>query len=76
MERYLRSQSLWSDQWKQELAADFNREIDDAIAFAESSPSPAGEEALDHVFSFSIRSRELERRIWVPQLKASTRQAG
>lgn len=76
MERYLRSQGFWSDQWKQELAADFNREIDDAIAFAESSPPPAGEEALDHVFSFSIRSRELERKTWEPQFKASAGQAG
>lgn len=68
MERYLQSNHLWSEQWKQELTAEFNREIDDAIAFAESSPAPAGEEALDHVFSFSIRQRELEHKTWEPQL--------
>lgn len=67
MERYLESNSLWSNQWKEELTAAFNREIDEAISFAESSPHPQGEEALDHVFSFSIRGRELERRIWEPR---------
>lgn len=76
MERYLQSKRLWSDQWKEELAAEFNREIDDAIAFAENSPPPAGDEALDHVFSFSIRERELERKIWEPQFEANLRQTG
>ncbi len=72
MERYLESNSLWSNQWKEELSAAFNREIDDAISFAESSPHPEGEEALDHVFSFSIRGRELERRIWEPRFGAGS----
>jgi TPP-dependent pyruvate/acetoin dehydrogenase alpha subunit len=76
MERYLQSKRLWSDQWKEELTAEFNREIDDAIAFAESSPPPSGEEALDHVFSFSIRERELERKIWEPRFEANLRQTG
>ncbi len=76
MERYLQSKRLWSDRWKEELTAEFNREIDDAIAFAESSPPPAGEEALDHVFSFSIRERELERKIWEPKFETNLRQAG
>lgn len=76
MERYLDSKRLWSDQWKQELAGEFNREIDDAIAFAESSPPPSGEEALDHVFSFSIRERELEHKIWEPQFATNLRRAG
>jgi len=67
MERYLESNSLWSNQWKEELMAAFNLEIDDAISFAESSPHPDAEEALDHVFSFSIKERELERRIWEPR---------
>ena len=70
MERYLESNSLWSNQWKEELMAAFNLEIDDAISFAESSPHPDAEEALDHVFSFSIRGRELERRIWEPRFAA------
>ncbi len=76
MERYLQAKNLWSDEWKEELTAGINREIDDAIAFAESSPPPSGEEALDHVFSFSIRERELERKIWEPRFDADLRQAG
>lgn len=36
----------WLDRVEQEVTA----EIDDAVAFAESSPSPAPEEALEHVF--------------------------
>jgi TPP-dependent pyruvate/acetoin dehydrogenase alpha subunit len=68
MEGFLKDQGLWSDAWKQELLADFNREIDDAIQFAENSPYPEPEEALDHVYSFSIRDRVLNRKIWSPQL--------
>lgn len=67
MERYLASKRLWSDEWKKELTAEFNREIDEAIAFAESSPVPQGNEALDHVYSFSIRDRELQRKTWSPR---------
>lgn len=67
MERYLASRSLWSDQWKQELTAEINRQIDEAIKFAEGSPKPKGDEALDHVYSFSIRERELQRKTWSPQ---------
>lgn len=67
MERYLRSKQIWSDQWKEELTAGIKREIDEAIAFAESSPRPQPDEALDHVYSFSIRNRELDRRTWDPQ---------
>ena len=74
MQRRLEANGLWSEPWKQELTADYNREIDDAIAFAENSPVPAGEEALDHVFSFSIRERELERKTWEPSWAAGVRQ--
>jgi TPP-dependent pyruvate/acetoin dehydrogenase alpha subunit len=69
MERRLKHDNLWSEQWKEELTADFNREIDEAIAFAEGSPMPDGDEALDHVYSFSIRKRELERRTWSPKFE-------
>jgi acetoin:2,6-dichlorophenolindophenol oxidoreductase subunit alpha len=69
MERYLEADRLWSEAWKKELTADFNREIDEAIAFAEGSPIPDGDEALDHVYSFSIRKRELERRTWSPKFE-------
>jgi TPP-dependent pyruvate/acetoin dehydrogenase alpha subunit len=68
MERYLQERGFWAESWKQELLAEFNKEIDEAIEFAEKSPYPEPEEALDHVFSFSIRERELNRRVWAPQI--------
>jgi acetoin:2,6-dichlorophenolindophenol oxidoreductase subunit alpha len=71
MERRLKPDNLWSEQWKEELTAGFNREIDEAIAFAERSPSPQGDEALDHVYSFSIRERELDRKTWAPKYAVS-----
>jgi TPP-dependent pyruvate/acetoin dehydrogenase alpha subunit len=64
MERYLTEQGMWQDSWKQELAAQFTKEIDEAVAFAENSPLPEPGECLDHVYSFSIRERELNRKIW------------
>ena len=64
MERYLDLHGLWSDEWKREIVNQINAEIDEAIAFAESSPYPEPEECLDHVYSFSIRERELNRRPW------------
>jgi len=72
MERYLASRNLWSDQWKQELTAEIDREVDEAIKFAESSPKPQEDEALDHVYSFSIRDRELKRKIWSPRPERGT----
>ncbi|MGA3212750.1 MAG: thiamine pyrophosphate-dependent dehydrogenase E1 component subunit alpha, partial [Terriglobales bacterium] len=64
MERYLHERELWSDAWKEQLAGEINQEIDEAIQFAESSPYPEPEEALDHVYSFDTRHRELNRRSW------------
>ena len=69
MERYLDSRHLWSDEWKQKLMAEINREIDEAIAFAEGSSKPQADEALDHVYSFSIRERELKRKTWSPRFE-------
>src|SRR5947209_15631051 len=57
MERYLAKEGLWSDDWKQQIAAEITKEIDEAVEFAESSPYPEPEECLDHVYSFSIRDR-------------------
>ncbi|HLH10056.1 MAG TPA: thiamine pyrophosphate-dependent dehydrogenase E1 component subunit alpha [Terriglobales bacterium] len=68
MEAYLDQRKLWTDEWKQELLAGFEKEIEEAIAFAEASAFPEAEEALDHVFSFSIRDRELHRKTWEPVL--------
>jgi TPP-dependent pyruvate/acetoin dehydrogenase alpha subunit len=67
MEEYLRKKNLWSDSWKQQVQDDFNKEIEAAIEFAESSPFPEPVECLDHVYSFSIRDRELNRKTWTPK---------
>ena len=64
MERQLQERGIWSDGWKQGLIASINKEIDEAIEFAEKSPYPEPEEALDHVYSFSVRDRELNRKMW------------
>jgi len=64
MENYLEKRGMWSDQWKQQLADEINKEIDAAVEYAESSPYPEPEECLDHVYSFSIRERELNRKPW------------
>jgi TPP-dependent pyruvate/acetoin dehydrogenase alpha subunit len=64
MQRYLDLHGLWSEEWRQEIANQVNAEIDEAIAFAESSPYAEPEECLDHVYSFSIRDRELGRQPW------------
>ncbi|HTD22014.1 MAG TPA: thiamine pyrophosphate-dependent dehydrogenase E1 component subunit alpha [Terriglobales bacterium] len=64
MERYLAKHNLWSDSWKEELLQQFNQEIDEAVEFAEKSPYAEPEECLDHVYSFSIRERELNRKTW------------
>ncbi len=64
MERYLEQRGLWSDDWKKEVQDGINKEIDAAVEFAENSPYPEPEECLDHVYSFSIRDRELNRKSW------------
>jgi pyruvate dehydrogenase E1 component alpha subunit len=67
MEEYLKKKNLWSDAWKQKVQDDFNKEIEAAIEFAEKSPFPEPVECLDHVYSFSIRDRELNRKTWTPK---------
>ncbi|HEX6467228.1 MAG TPA: thiamine pyrophosphate-dependent dehydrogenase E1 component subunit alpha [Terriglobales bacterium] len=67
MEEYLKKKNLWSDNFKQQIQNDFNKEIDEAIEFAEKSPYPEPVECLDHVYSFSIRDRELDRKICTPK---------
>jgi pyruvate dehydrogenase E1 component alpha subunit len=64
MERYLAKHSMWSDKFKEETLTKINQEIEEAVEFAEKSPYPEPEEALDHVYSFSIRERELNRKAW------------
>ena len=72
MERYLQQRGLWSDEWKQQLVQEFNREIDEAVEFAENSPYPEPEECLDHVYDFSIRHRELNRKSWTFRAAVTT----
>jgi TPP-dependent pyruvate/acetoin dehydrogenase alpha subunit len=66
MENYLTKYKLWSDDFKQQTLESFQKELDAAIDFAEKAPYPEPEEALDHVYSFSIRDRELDRKTWTP----------
>jgi TPP-dependent pyruvate/acetoin dehydrogenase alpha subunit len=64
MQRYLESKGLWSKEWSRQISEEISREIDQAVEFAENSPYPEPEECLDHVYSFSIRERELNRKHW------------
>lgn len=66
-EEYMKKFGVWSDDFKAKILEDFNKELEDAVKFAESAPFPEPEEALDHVFSFSIRDRELNRKTWEPK---------
>ncbi len=67
MEKYLAGKSLFTDSWKQELQESFNKRLDEAIEVADKAPFPEPEDALDHVYSFSVRERELDRKSWSPQ---------
>lgn len=73
MESRLEENGLWSADWKQEMLDGFQQEIQEAIEFAEQSPVAEADECLDHVFSFSIRERALDQRIWSPVLQKATR---
>lgn len=66
MERYLSGKGLFTTEWKQEIVASFNQELDAAIEIAEKSPLPEGVEALDHVYSFDIRDRVLSPKSYTP----------
>jgi len=43
MENYLRNRGIWSDDWKQKITDEINREIYDAVEFTNNSPSPESE---------------------------------
>jgi pyruvate dehydrogenase E1 component alpha subunit len=66
MEKYLAAKGLFTAEWKQEIVDGFNNELDAAIEIAEQSALPEGVEALDHVFSFSIRDRVLNPKSYSP----------
>lgn len=70
MERHLAGKGLFTPSWKQELLDSFNKELDAAIEIAEKSPLPEGIEALDHVFSFDIRERSLNRKEYAPKYES------
>ena len=72
METYLKKHNLWSDDWKQKVFNEFNQELEAAVEFADQAPLPKPEDALDHVYSFSIRERELERKVWSPAARKSS----
>jgi TPP-dependent pyruvate/acetoin dehydrogenase alpha subunit len=67
MEKYLTGKGLFSAEMKQKVVDEFNQELDAAIEVAEKSPYPEGVEALDDVFSFSIRDRSLNQKTWTPK---------
>ena len=67
MEEYLSDKGLFSDSWKQEILAGFNKDLDAAIEVADKAPFPEPEDALDHVFSFDVKDRELNRKVWSPK---------
>lgn len=69
MEKYMEQHGAWSDDFKKGVLDDFNKQLEEAIQFADSSPFPEPEDALDYVYSFPIRDRELNRKVWSPQIR-------
>ncbi|HVB32784.1 MAG TPA: thiamine pyrophosphate-dependent dehydrogenase E1 component subunit alpha [Patescibacteria group bacterium] len=50
-EKYLAERKLLGDQRKKQVRDEITREIDEAVEFAENSPYPAPEEALEHIWA-------------------------
>ncbi len=67
-ENVLTGLGLFTSAWKDELLVGINAEIDEAVAFAEASPHPEAIECLDHVYSFSIHDRELNRKTYTASI--------
>ncbi len=67
MERYLTGKGLFTAEWKQQITDDLTKKLDAAVEFAEKSPQPEPIECLDYLYSFDIRDRELNRKIYSPQ---------
>ncbi len=67
-EHVLTGLKLFTPAWKEELLVAINAEIDEAVAFAEASPHPEPIECLNHVYSFSIHDRELNRKIYTASI--------
>lgn len=66
MENTMEKFGLWTPDYKQQIVDDFNKELEAAVEFATNAPWPEPTDALDHVYSFSIRDRELNRKTWTP----------
>jgi len=67
MERYLSGKNLFTPDWKQQITNEFTKELDAAVDFAEKAPQPEPIECLDYLYSFDIRDRELNRKIYSPK---------
>lgn len=67
MERYLAQRNLFTPEWKRQIEDAFHKELDAAVEFAEHAPQPRPIECLDHVYSFDVRGRELERKTYLPK---------
>ncbi|MNW64770.1 2-oxoisovalerate dehydrogenase subunit alpha [compost metagenome] len=50
---YLTGLGLWSDEQENDLAAEYNLELKEAIAYAENAPFPKPEDTLLHVYDDS-----------------------
>lgn len=48
-ERYLGEKKIWNEELRKQIEAEIDKEMDEAVAYAEQSPYPAPEEALEHV---------------------------
>ena len=52
-EQYLDQAAVMTTAERERVKAEIDTELEEAIAFAESSPHPVAEEAYDDVYSFS-----------------------
>jgi TPP-dependent pyruvate/acetoin dehydrogenase alpha subunit len=50
-EKYLKSEGILTDVAQQKIEAEVKKDIDDAVAFAESSPFPDPSELADHIYA-------------------------
>jgi pyruvate dehydrogenase E1 component alpha subunit len=62
MEKYLGRKGLFAAEMKQKIVEGFNKELDAAIAYAKKTPHAGGIEALDDVYSFSVREWTMGRK--------------
>jgi TPP-dependent pyruvate/acetoin dehydrogenase alpha subunit len=62
MENYLKRKNLWSDEWKQNVVDDFNKELAEAVALAEQSGHSEPVRRREQVRSFEVLDGELNRK--------------